>query len=84
MEVNLNDSTKSDKPNTGGEPVNPNQAQALEIFQAAIKNLQKSGVSVRIMPLYDSGQTLMAVILDGVVVENGMMVCAAINGTEVV
>jgi hypothetical protein len=79
MEVNLKNSTANGKPPTGGEQAS-NPGQALEILQAACRNCQRNEIVVRLVPLYDNGQQLTAIVLDGVMLENGMLVCRAING----
>ena len=54
--------------------------QTLEILQQSAANCQSAGFDVRLMPIYDGGTRMVAIVLMGVELIDGNLI--AINGKE--
>ena len=70
MAASSETSTKTDKAST--KKLAP--GDALQILQAAAQQCQQAGISVRLTPIYEAGVRMVAVVLNGVELEDGMLV----------
>ena len=53
--------------------------EALQILQAAAANCQQAGLSVRLAPIYEGGARMVAIVVTGVELQDGMLVTSTGN-----
>jgi hypothetical protein len=79
MVANSETSTQSEKASTkNGAKITPNEA--LQILQAAAQTCQQVGLTVRIVPIFDQGRRITAIVLEGTELVDGMLIASTGTG----